>query len=166
MYSWIIASSRTKVDGNTIYLKVSKLEDPKAPSLDWKPMLAKTFKTGAKDLHISGLVVDRNVGCVFLSIEGKGVYCSSAGANRFTPYKKTWEQVCKHRTEDSKHKFVLTDSGIKESRDGGATWSKPFPPPRGFVITAKTWFAYDAKHDVLYLMKTGSDLYKLARGKD
>ncbi len=98
-------------------------------------------------------------------MEGKGVYCSSHGANRFTPYKKTWEQVCELRTEDSQHKFVLTDSGIKESRDGGATWSQPIPAPKGFEITEQTWLAYDAKHDVLYLMKTGSDLYKLARGK-
>ena len=98
-------------------------------------------------------------------MEGKGVYCSAFGANSFKPNNKTWEQVCKLRTEDSEHKFVLTDDGIKESRDGGATWSQPIPAPKGFAITDKTWFAYDGKHDTLYLMKAGSDLYKLARGK-
>ncbi len=148
-------------DDNT----VSKIVDPKAPSPDWQPMLAKSFTTDTEDLRVEGLVVDTKVGCVFLSVEDKGVYCSSAGANHFSPYNKTWEQVSKLRIEDSQHKFVLTGSGIKESRDGGATWSQPISPPKGFKITAQTWFAYDAKHDFLYLMKTGSDLYKLARGK-
>ncbi len=160
----------TKIDGNSIYLKVSKIVDLKAlnvkgPSLEWRPMLAKSFKANAKDLRVSGLVVDRNVGCVFLSVEGKGVYCSAFGANSFKPNNKTWEQVCKLRTEDSQHKFALTGGGIKESRDGGATWSQPILAPKGFVITEQTWLAYDAKHDSLYLMKAGSDLYKLARGK-
>ena len=77
----------------------------------------------------------------------------------------TWEQVLKLHPKDARHTFSLTDNGIKESKDGGASWSQPFAPPKGFVITAQTWFAYDAKHDVLYLMKTDSDLYKLARGK-
>ena len=131
----------------------------------WEPMLAKSFKADAKDLGISSLVVNRSVGCVFLKVEGKGVYCSAAGAGRFHPNQMTWEEVCALKTEDAKHLFKLTDSGIKESRDGGASWSEPIPPPRDFVITAETWFEYDAKHDMLYLMKAGSDLYKLARGK-
>ena len=151
----------TKIDGNTVYLKVSRVDDPKPV---WQPMLTKSFKADTRGLRVNGLVVDRNVGCVFLSVEGRGVYCSAFGANRFHPNNKTWEQVCKLRTRESKHKFVLTDGGIKESRDGGATWSQPIPPPRGFVMTAQTWVAYDAKHDNLYLMKAGSELYKLARG--
>ena len=67
--------------------------------------------------------------------------------------------------KDAKHTFALTDNGIKESKDGGATWSQPFAPPKGFVITKQTWLAYDVKNDALYLMKSGSELYKLARGK-
>ena len=172
----VATGALTKIDGKTVTLTVSKIVDPKPraggkkitdarKATNWQPMLAKSFKVGTKDLRINGLVVNRNVGCVFLSVEGKGVYCSAFGANRFHPNNKTWEQVCKLRSKDSKHKFALTDSGIKESRDGGATWSQPFPPPKGFVITPLTWCAYDAKHDNLYVMKAGSDLYKLARGK-
>jgi hypothetical protein len=32
-------------------------------------------------------------------------------------------------------------------------------------IDGLTWLAYDLKNDVLYLMKMGSDLFKLARGR-
>lgn len=131
---------------------------------EWQPMLATSFKADTKDMRVSGIVVNRNVGCVFLLVEGKGVYCSAAGANRFNPVNETWEQVCALKTKDSNHLFVLTDSGIKESTDGGATWSKPIATPKQFVITPQTWVEYDAKHDVLYVMKPGSDLYKLARG--
>ncbi len=132
----------------------------------WEPMLAKSFKADAKDLRVSGIVVIRDVGCVFLQVEGKGVYCSSAGANTFNPNQMTWEKVCAlHKSKDAKHRFDLTDGGIKESTDGGATWSKPIAPPKDFVISKETWVEYDAKHDVLYLVKNGSDLYKLARGK-
>jgi hypothetical protein len=130
----------------------------------WEPMLARSFKADAKDVRVSSLVVNRNVGCVFLLVEGKGVYCSPAGANSFKPVDETWEEVRALKTKDAKHLFVLTGGGIKESRDGGTTWSKPIPPPKGFVITPETWLEYDARHDVLYLMKAGSDLYKLARG--
>jgi hypothetical protein len=141
---------------------------PPAAAVDppqWQPMLARSFKADAKDLRLNALLVNRNVGCVFLRAEDGGVYCSPAGANSFKPVTETWEQVCALRTKDARHLFVLADGGIKESTDGGATWADPIPPPKGFVITPETWFEYDARHDVLYLMKAGSDLYKLPRGK-
>ena len=131
----------------------------------WQPMLAKSFKVDARDLRVDALLVNRNVGCVFLRTESGGVYCSPAGAENFKRVTETWGQVSALKTTDLKHLFVLTESGIKESTDGGATWSKPIPPPKDFVITPETWFEYDAKHDALYLMKPGSDLYKLLRGK-
>jgi hypothetical protein len=139
-----------------------------APAADppgWQPMLAKSFKAEAKALPVSGIVVNRDVGCVFLLLEGKGVYCSGAGAECFKPVDETWEQVCGLKSRDAKHRFELTKSGIIETTDGGATWSKPIPLPRGFETSAQTWVEYDAKHDLLYLMKNGGDLYKLARGK-
>jgi hypothetical protein len=143
----------------------SALADEKANAPNWQPMLAKTFKDDAKNLRVNGLVVDRKVGCVFLSVEGKGVYCASAGAKHFTPNKKTWAQVSKLRSEDLQHKFILTAGCIKESTDGGKKWSN-IPAPKGFVITEQTWLQYDAKTDALYLMKSGSDLYKLSRGSN
>jgi hypothetical protein len=68
--------------------------------------------------------------------------------------------------KDAKQMFVLTGAGIAESIDGGATWSPPIPPPKDLQgIGGLTWLAYDPKNDLLYLMKMGSDLFKLARGK-
>jgi hypothetical protein len=134
---------------------------------EWQPMLARSFRGDMKDIGITGLAVYRNTGCVFLQMEGKGVYCSGAGAGSFKPVTETWNEVCDHaqKLSDSRHRFVLTDSGIKESTDGGATWLKPIPLPRDFVVTAEAWVEYDARNDAVYLMKKGSDLYKLARGK-
>jgi hypothetical protein len=62
--------------------------------------------------------------------------------------------------------FILTKVGVVESTDGGASWSKPLAPPKAMKgIGGLSWLEYDPKHDVLYLMKMGSDLYRLARGK-
>jgi|GEM_PF-6661009 len=135
-------------------------------SPQWQPMLAKSFKGDVKDIGVTSLVVYRNPG-VFLLVDGKSVYCSSAGANNFKPVNETWKEVRAHadKARDAKHLFVLAETSIKESRDGGATWLKSISAPKGFVMTSCTWVDYDATNDVVYLMKPGSDLYKLARRK-
>src|SRR5262249_45951039 len=54
--------------------------------------------------------------------------------------------------------------GVVESSDGGMTWSKPLPPPKEMKgVGGLSWLEYDPKNDVLFLMKMGSDLYRLAR---
>jgi hypothetical protein len=133
----------------------------------WQPMLAKSFKGNVKDLDVTSLVVYRNPGCVLLLIDGRDVYCSPAGANNFKRVGETWKEVRAHakKTRDPKHLFVLAETSIKESRDGGASWLKPISLPKGFLVTSSTWVEYDATNDVVYLMKPGSDLYKLARRK-
>ena len=66
--------------------------------------------------------------------------------------------------KDAKHVFVLTKAGVVESCDGGVTWSKPLPLPKAMKgIGGLSWLEYDPKNDVLFLMKMGSDLYRLAR---
>lgn len=66
--------------------------------------------------------------------------------------------------KDDKHMFVTTAAGIVESKDGGKTWSAPIAAPKEFKgIQNMTWLAYDAKNDILYLSKMGSDLYRLKR---
>jgi hypothetical protein len=68
--------------------------------------------------------------------------------------------------KDAKHLFVLTSAGVIESTDGGATWSKPLAVPKELKgVSALTWLEYDPKNDLLYVMKMGSDLYKLPRSK-
>jgi hypothetical protein len=87
---------------------------------------------------------------------------------------KTWKKIGEIKDaqygpifgKNAKHMFVLTKAGVVESTDGGATWSKPLAPPKAMKgIGGLSWLEYDPKHDVLYLMKMGSDLYRLARGK-
>lgn len=66
--------------------------------------------------------------------------------------------------KDARHLFVLTKAGVVESTDGGSTWSKPLAPPREMKgVGGLSWLEYDPGNDVLYLMKMGSDLYRLAR---
>jgi hypothetical protein len=132
----------------------------------WQPMLGKSFKGDVKDLGVTGLVVYRNPGCVFLLVEDK-VYCSAAGANHFKPVSETWKQICAHakKVSDPKHVLMLSETCIKESTDGGATWLTPIALPKDFVVSSQTWVQYDATNDALYLMQKGSDLYKLARRK-
>lgn len=66
--------------------------------------------------------------------------------------------------KDAKQMFVLTGSGIVESTDAGATWSKPIAVPKELKgVSSLTWMDYDPVHDVLYVMKMTSELYKMAR---
>jgi hypothetical protein len=68
--------------------------------------------------------------------------------------------------KDDRHLFVLAKAGVVESADGGATWSKPLPPPAAMKgVGGLSWLEYDPRGDVLYLMKMGSDLYRLSRGQ-
>jgi photosystem II stability/assembly factor-like uncharacterized protein len=68
--------------------------------------------------------------------------------------------------KDAKQMFVLTGAGVVESTDGGATWGKPVAVPKELKGTSGlTWMEYDPVNDLLYVMKMGTDLYKLPRGK-
>jgi photosystem II stability/assembly factor-like uncharacterized protein len=62
--------------------------------------------------------------------------------------------------------FVLTGAGILESTDGGRSWGKAIPIPKGMKgLSTLSWMEYDPTRDVLYVMKMGSELYRLDRGK-
>ncbi|MGH7222178.1 MAG: WD40/YVTN/BNR-like repeat-containing protein, partial [Gemmataceae bacterium] len=66
--------------------------------------------------------------------------------------------------KNGKHLFVLTGAGIVESSDAGKNWSKPIAPPRELKgISTLTWMEYDPKNEALYIMKMGSELYKMSR---
>ena len=87
---------------------------------------------------------------------------------------KSWKQLSELKDgrygpvfgKEAREMFVLTKDGIVESADGGATWGKPLALPKevkgGLPLT---WLEYDPKNDVLYVMKMGSDLYRLARAR-
>jgi hypothetical protein len=68
--------------------------------------------------------------------------------------------------KDGKHIFVLTGAGIVESTNGGASWAKAIAVPKEMgAVSALSWMEYDPVHDVLYVMKMTSELYRLERGK-
>jgi hypothetical protein len=68
--------------------------------------------------------------------------------------------------KDANHLFVLAKTGVVESTDGGANWSKPVAIPQGMKgVGGLTWLDFDPQHDVLYLMRMGTDLYRLSRGQ-
>jgi hypothetical protein len=87
---------------------------------------------------------------------------------------KTWKKLSDVKDgrcgpvfgKDAQHLFVLTTTGIRESKDGGVTWENSIPLPAAMKGAGNlAWIAYDARHDLLYVMKMGSDLYQWKRGK-
>ena len=87
---------------------------------------------------------------------------------------KTWRKVSDLKGgrfgpifgTSGKHLFVLTNTGIVESSDAGRTWSAPIALPKELAgVSALTWMEFDPIHDVLYVMKMGSELYRLKRMK-
>jgi hypothetical protein len=67
--------------------------------------------------------------------------------------------------KDAEHLFKLSKAGVIESTDGGNTWSKPIPLPKGLKDSEGAWIEYDPRNDLLYVLKPGGDLYKLSRRK-
>jgi photosystem II stability/assembly factor-like uncharacterized protein len=106
---------------------------------------------------------------------GKAVYwLTDGGLIRTMDTGQTWEKVSDVKDSrygpvfgrDDKNLFLLTGAGVAESTDGGETWAQPVALPPDFKgVSPLTWLDYDPIHDVLYLMKMGSELYRLERGK-
>jgi photosystem II stability/assembly factor-like uncharacterized protein len=85
---------------------------------------------------------------------------------------KTWTKLSEVKDgqygpifgRNSKHLFALTKAGIVESMDGGVTWAKSVPLPKQFKGSSPlTWLDYDPKADILYVMRMGSDLFRMVR---
>jgi photosystem II stability/assembly factor-like uncharacterized protein len=107
-----------------------------------------------------------NSGTLYWLVEGGLIATTDKGAS----WKKVGEikeaQYGPIFGRDAQQLFVLTKSGPVESTDGGITWSEPLTPPQAMQgIGGLSWLEYDPQHDALYLMKMGSDLYRLSRGK-
>jgi photosystem II stability/assembly factor-like uncharacterized protein len=68
--------------------------------------------------------------------------------------------------KSAQHFFILAGNGILESTDGGQSWSTPIAPPKEMKgVSGLAWLDYDPTHDILYVMKMGSELYRWKRSK-
>jgi photosystem II stability/assembly factor-like uncharacterized protein len=103
-----------------------------------------------------------------------GLYWLADGALvRTTDKGESWEKVSAVKDgrlgpvsgRDARNLFVLTGTGVVESTDGGATWGESVALPKDFKgVSPLTWLDYDPIDDRLYLMKMGTELFRLTRG--
>jgi RNA polymerase sigma factor (sigma-70 family) len=155
-------------DGQTAVVAQAKTKDRPRPTLMRTTDGGKTFKPCGLHTPVgtgSGQALPKwHDGVLYWLVEGGLIATTDKG--------KTWKllsdldgQYGPVFGKDAKHLFVLTKAGILESTDGGVSWTRPISPPRALNgISPLTWIEYDPPRDLLYLMKRGSDLYKLARG--
>jgi hypothetical protein len=103
-------------------------------------------------------------GALYWLVDGALIVSKDKGA--------TWDKRCDLKNgrcgpifgKDARHLLVLTTTEIAESTDGGATWPNKLPLPKALGgVSALTWLDYDPGHDVVYVMKMGSQLFKLER---
>jgi photosystem II stability/assembly factor-like uncharacterized protein len=157
-------------DGQTAVVAAVKSKDRPKPCLLRTTDGGKTFKTCGEYNPVG-----TNSAQALPRWRGNTLYwLTDGGLIATTDSGETWKKVGAVKDaqfgpvfgKDEKHLFVLTKGGVVESSDGGATWSKPLPPPAEMKgVGGLSWLEYDPKNDVLYLMKMGSDLYKLSRGE-
>jgi photosystem II stability/assembly factor-like uncharacterized protein len=135
-----------------------------------KPGLLRTTD-GGKTLQPSG---DYSTKAIPRWFQGKLYWLVESALLTTSDKGENWNKVCDLKDgrfgpvfgKDAKHLFVLTGAGIVESKDGGANWGKAIAVPKELKgVSALTWMEYDPVHDILYVMKMGSELYKLERGK-
>jgi hypothetical protein len=149
-------------DGNTAVVAQMKTKERPQPSLVRTTDGGKTFKP-CGSYHAQALPKWRDGTLYWLTSDAlivstdRGEIWKKRGALQGGRYGPIFGK-------DGKHLFVLANSGIVESRDGGASWSKPIPLPGELKsVGPLSWMEYDPIHNVLYAMKMGSPLYKLER---
>jgi photosystem II stability/assembly factor-like uncharacterized protein len=149
-------------DNMTAVVAEAKTKDRPKPGLVRTTDGGKTFKP-CGDYSATALP-KWNGDALFWLVDGALIKTTDAG--------KTWDKVCDLKDgrygpifgKDAKRMFVLTGAGVVESADGGKTWSEPLALPKELKgVTLLTWLDYDPANDVLYVMKMGTDLYKMER---
>jgi hypothetical protein len=149
-------------DGKTAVVAEMKSRERPKPGLLRSTDAAKTFQPCGE---YSAQALPRPFGDrLFWLVEGALIVTADRG--------ESWKKVCDLPGgrygpvfgKDARHLFVLTMMGVVESTDGGMTWAKPLPLPKAMGgASGLSWLEYDPNGDVLYVMKMGSDLFRLAR---
>jgi photosystem II stability/assembly factor-like uncharacterized protein len=151
-------------DANTAVVALAKSKDKPKGGILRTTDGGKTFEPVAEYVAVS--LPKPQGDAIYWLVEGALLKGTDKGAK--------WEKVSDIKNgrygpifgKDAKHLFVLTADGVIESTDSGSTWSKPITVPKELKgVNTLTWLDYDPKNDLLYLMKMGSDLYKLSRSK-
>jgi hypothetical protein len=116
--------------------------------------------------HTSAALPKWHDGTLYWLVDGAIITTTDRG--------ETWKQLCVVKDgrygpifgKDARQLFVLTRDGIVESSDGGGKWSDPIPLPKDLKgVAPLTWLEYDPKNDVLYILKMGSELFKMSRSR-
>jgi photosystem II stability/assembly factor-like uncharacterized protein len=150
-------------DGKTAVVAQARSKDRPKPGLLRTTDAGKTFQPCGD--YFARALPRWHKGVLYWLVEGALLTTTDRG--------ETWKKVCDLKDgrfgpifgKDGQL-FVLTGAGIVASSDSGASWGPPIAPPPGFKgISTLTWMEYDPVHDVLYLMKMTSELYRLERGK-
>jgi photosystem II stability/assembly factor-like uncharacterized protein len=151
-------------DGRIAVVAEARTKDRPRPRLLRTTDAGKTFTPAAE--HTATALPKWRDGTLYWLVEGSLIATTDQG--------KTWDKLSEVKDgmhgpvfgRDAKHLLVLTKVGILESTDGGASWSRPIALPKELKgMSPLTWLDYDPKADVVYVMKMGSDLYRMARGK-
>jgi hypothetical protein len=149
-------------DAKTAVVAETKTKDRPQPQLLRTEDAARTFKPCGK--YTTKALPKWRGNRLFWVVEGAVIASSDRG--------ESWQKLGALEDgrygpifgKDDSQLWVLTGAGIRESTDGGASWSKPLALPKEVQGGgALTWIEYDPKNDLLYVMKMGSQLYKLAR---
>jgi photosystem II stability/assembly factor-like uncharacterized protein len=149
-------------DGQTAVVAEAKSKDRPKPRLQRTGDGGKTWDPVGD--HTATALPKWRDGTLYWLVDGALLSTADQG--------KTWTRVSDVKDgqygpvfgKDPKHLFVLTKSGVVESTDGGTSWAKPVALPKELKgWSPLTWLDYDPTGDVLYVMKMGSDLYRLAR---
>jgi photosystem II stability/assembly factor-like uncharacterized protein len=149
-------------DGKTAVVAGAGTKERPAPALLRTTDGGKSFKPCVA--HAAKALPKWHDGTLYWLVKGALVTTTDKG--------ETWRKVGAVKDgrygpifgKHARHLFVLTDAGIVESADGGASWSEPLGVPKELGgIGTLTWMEYDPVHDVVYVMRMGSQLFKRTR---
>jgi photosystem II stability/assembly factor-like uncharacterized protein len=152
-------------DGKTAVVAEAKTKTNAKPGLLRTTDSGKTFQPCGN--YYARALPRFQSGTLYWLVEGVLIASSDQG--------QTWKKLSEVKEgrcgpvfgRDAQHLFVLTVNSIRESKDGGVTWQAPIPLPVAMKGAGNlAWLEYDARQDILYVMKMGSELYRWTRRKN